>query len=383
MSKTVGIAGAGFSGAVIARELAEAGHHAEIFETRSHVAGNCFTKRDDDTGVMIHDYGPHIFHTDNQRVWDYINSHGEMMRYDHRVRTTVGGNVHLMPINLLTINQLFGKALNPAEARAFIAEQADATIGEPANFEEQALKFVGRTIYEAFFYGYTRKQWGVEPTKLPASILKRLPVRFTYDDSYFNHKNQAIPKDGYTPIVESILDHPNISVRLETPFPHDDAQRFDHVIWTGPLDAYFQHTEGRLGYRTLDFERFNAEGDYQGCSVMNYGDYEVPYTRITEHKFFAPWEEHDNTVCFREFSRECSEEDIPYYPIRLTDDRAMLDAYLARANASSGVSFVGRLGTYRYLDMDVTIAEALDAADQLKSHLADGTAAPAFFLDPT
>lgn len=378
-----GIVGAGFSGAVIGRELAEAGHDVTVFESRSHVAGNCHTERDGETGVMVHQYGPHIFHTDNERVWEYINRYGDMMAYDHRVKTTVDGKVFSLPINLLTINQVFGTALTPDEARELVAKEADDSIDEPANFEEQALKFIGRTLYEMFFYGYTRKQWGVLPEHLPASILKRLPVRFTYEDSYFNHPHQAIPRDGYTPIVEKILDHGNIEVHLSRAFTADDRERFDHIIWTGPLDVWFGHQHGRLGYRTLDFEAYREDGDSLGCPVMNFGDYEVPYTRITEHKNFAPWESHDSTICFREYSRECGPDDIPYYPIRLTDDHAMLDRYLEAAQSERGVTFVGRLGTYRYLDMDVTIGEALTASDGILAAIAAGNDIPAFFVDPT
>lgn len=376
-----GIAGAGFSGAVIARELAEAGHEVHVFDTRDHVAGNCHTERDPETGVMIHRYGPHIFHTGNERVWSYINRFGEMMPYNHRVRTTVGGRTYLLPVNLLTINQLFGTALRPDEARAFIDEQADHTIEEPANFEEQALKFMGRKLYDAFFHGYTRKQWGLPPTQIPASVLKRLPLRFSYEDSYFNHPHQAIPRDGYTAIVEGILDHPGIEVRLGTPFPLGERSQFDHSIWTGQLDAWFGHEFGHLRYRTLDFEEIRAKGDYLGCPVMNFGDIDVPYTRIAEHKHFAPWEEHEGTVCFREYSRLAEEGDIPYYPIRMTTDKTLLTQYLDAAREESDVTFVGRLGTYRYLDMDVTIGEALTAADGILEAIDRSEPIAPFFVD--
>ncbi len=377
-----GIAGAGFSGAVVARQLAEAGHEVDVFDPRDHVAGNCHTGRDGETGVLVHRYGPHIFHTNDERVWAYINRFGDMVQFNHRVRTTVGGRVYLLPINLLTINQLFDTALGPDEARRFIAAQADSTIDEPANFEEQALKFVGRRIYDAFFYGYTKKQWGLEPTQLPASILKRLPVRFSYEDSYFDHPHQAMPRNGYTPIVESILDHDRIGVHLGESIDPDGADHFDHCIWTGPLDAWFGHRFGQLGYRTLDFEEFRVEGDSQGCSVMNYGDYEVPYTRISEHKHFAPWEEHEASVCFREFSRSAEDGDIPYYPIRLAGDKGVLEQYLRAAESATGVSFVGRLGTYRYLDMDVTIGEALSAADGILQAIEQSRPIPSMFVDP-
>ena len=376
-----GIAGAGFSGAVIARAAAEAGHDVIVFETRSHVAGNCHTERDPQTQVMIHRYGPHIFHTGNERVWAYINQFGTMMPYNHRVRTTVQGRVYLLPVNLLTINQLFETALGPDEARAFIADQADSSITEPANFEEQALRFMGRRLYEAFFLGYTYKQWGLPPTEIPAAVLKRLPLRFSYEDSYFNHPHQAIPKNGYTAIVEAILDHPRIEVRLSSAYPAADRDQFDHSVWTGPLDAWFDYRFGRLGYRTLDFEEIRATGDYLGCSVMNYGDVEVPFTRIAEHKHFAPWEEHEQTVCFREFSRQAGEDDIPYYPIRLANDKSVLSQYLAAARREPGVTFVGRLGTYRYLDMDVTIGEALVAADGILEAIANRSPVPSLFVD--
>ncbi len=363
-----GIAGAGFSGAVIARELAQAGHTCHVFDTRDHVGGNCFTERHAN-GVTVHRYGPHIFHTDNERVWAYINRFGEMMPYNHRVKTTVRDAVFSLPVNLHTINQVFDRTFSPAEAQAFVADLAE-DIAEPADFEEQALSMVGREIYELFFEGYTRKQWGCSPTQLPASILKRLPLRFNYNDSYFNHPHQAIPKEGYTPIVAAILDHPAITVSLSTELSPVDRSSFDHVIWSGPLDAFFGFDVGRLGYRTLDFEQFEAEGDFQGTPVMNYGDPDVAYTRITEHKHFAPWEEHDATVCFREFSRTHEPDDIPYYPVRLVDDKDLLEQYESRASAEADVTFVGRLGTYRYLDMDVTIAEALEAADALVKRFA-------------
>lgn len=357
------IIGAGFSGAVIARELAENGYQVKIVDKRSHIAGNCHTERDGETNVMVHQYGPHIFHTDDKEVWEYVTKHGEMMPFTNRVKSTVGGQVYSLPVNLHTINQFFGKAFRPQEAYDFIVnEQADKSIDEPQSFEEQALKFVGRDLYEAFFKGYTQKQWGMSPTKLPASILKRLPVRFNYDDNYFFHKYQGMPKDGYTVIVESILNHPNITVELNTEFDHSDVDGFDHVFYTGPLDGFYDYRLGRLGYRTLDFERHVDDGDYQGCAVMNYGEESVPFTRIAEHKHFTPWESHDKTVYFKEYSRLCGEEDIPYYPIRLVDEKTMLEQYVNLANQETKVTFVGRLATYRYLDMDVTIREAMDVA---------------------
>ena len=204
---TIAVAGAGLSGAVIARELAERGHRVEVFDSRSHVAGNCHTARDEDTGVMVHVYGPHIFHTDDAEVWDYVNRFQTFLPYKNRVKTVSGGAVYSLPVNLHTINQFFGTAMRPDEARAFVARRSDMSIENPQTFEEQALRFVGRDLYEAFFKGYTEKQWGRSPAELPASILKRLPVRFTYDDDYFFHRFQGMPENGYTDMVERILDH--------------------------------------------------------------------------------------------------------------------------------------------------------------------------------
>lgn len=380
--RSFAITGAGFSGAVIARELAEAGHRVTVYDRRDHIAGNCHTVRDAATGVMVHVYGPHIFHTDFERVWAYLHRYTRMMPYVNRVKAVTAGSVYSLPINLHTINQFFGKTFSPREAEAFLQSKADLTIKDPQNFEEQALRFVGPELYRAFFEGYTRKQWGVAPCELPASILKRLPVRFNYDDNYFAHRYQGMPEHGYTDIVAQILVHPRISVQLSTELPARAAVSGEHVIWSGALDDWFGNAHGHLGYRTLDFERFEDRGDYQGNAVINYCDLGVPHTRITEHKHFSPWERHEGTVLYRETSRACEAGDVPYYPIRLVNDRERLSRYLELARRETGVTFVGRLGTYRYLDMDVTIREALETADQMKLALAEGRALLPLYVDP-
>jgi UDP-galactopyranose mutase len=376
------IVGAGFSGAVIGRSLAENGHKVLVVDERKHVAGNCHTARDSETGVMTHVYGPHIFHTANERVWKYINNFGVMKQYNHRVRAIAKGVAYSLPVNLLTINQYFRTSMNPDEARAFIATKAHK-IANPINFEEQALSMIGPELYNAFFRGYTRKQWGLEPGKLPASILKRLPLRFSYDDSYFEHPFQGMLTDGYTSVVSGILDTGTLELRLGVRF-EDLSERFAHVIYSGQIDRYFNFEFGPLGYRTLDFEVIRGRGDLQGTAVLNYCDEETPFTRVTEHKHFAPWEKHqfDESICYREYSRHCGRGDIPYYPIRQTDEEVVLRKYVERANATSGVTFVGRLGSYRYIDMDVTIAEALEAADKMISAIRDGVRLPAFFVSP-
>jgi len=382
MKKNIAIVGAGFSGAVIANQLAHAGYNVEIFEARDHIAGNCHSERDEETGVMVHVYGPHIFHTDNERAWEFINRYGSFKPYVNRVKAITNNRVFTLPINLLTINQFFGKTFRPAEAQAFIQSLGDRSIENPTTFEEQALRFVGRELYEAFFKTYTMKQWGLHPSELPASILKRLPVRFNYDDNYFNHKYQGMPADGYTAIVENMLKVPGISVHLSTPFDPAAKTDYDHVFYSGPIDAWFRHVEGRLPYRTLDFEVFRDTGDYQGNAVINYCDDSKSYTRITEHKHFSPWEQHERTVCYMEYSRQCEEADTPYYPIRQAREKAQLEKYVNLAKNETNVTFVGRLGTYRYLDMDVTIHEALLTADKFLEAAREKVRMPAFAIDP-
>ena len=380
--------GAGLSGAVIGRMLAEQGHEVIVVDSRSHIGGNCHTERDAETGVMVHIYGPHIFHTDDAEVWDYVNGFEPFLPYKNRVKTTSMGvsgdrEVYSLPVNLHTINQFFRRTMRPEEAHAFITgEQADTSIEDPQTFEEQAMRFVGKDLYEAFFKGYTMKQWGCHPSELPASILKRLPVRFNYDDNYFFHKFQGMPENGYTAMIGKILDHEGITVKLETVFDRSQADEYDHVFYSGPLDGWFDYELGRLGYRTLDFERFTHDGDYQGCAVMNYGEVDVPYTRITEHKHFAPWESHEGSVCYREFSRAAEPGDIPYYPVRQVEEKALLADYVKLAEETPGVTFVGRLGTYRYLDMDVTIREALDTGRVFVADLSAGRTPKAFYQPP-
>jgi UDP-galactopyranose mutase len=363
MTRKIGIAGAGFAGAVLARELAQSGKYSiEIFDERPHVAGNCHTSRDAASDIMLHHYGPHIFNTSREDVWQYVNRYSAFGPYTNRVKAITARGVFSMPMNLLTINQFFGEAMNPSRAKEFLARVGDSSIKEPRNFEEQALRFLGRELYENFFYGYTKKQWGVEPRELPASILQRLPVRFNYDDNYYQQRYQGIPLDGYTAIVEKILDHPAISVTLGARLKPSDSRQFDHVFWSGPLDAFFEHELGRLQYRSLTFERFDSTGDYQGNAVINYCQESVPWTRIAEHKHFTPWEEHEKTVCFREYSKLAEGKDVPYYPLRLQGDKSILQQYMNLAEKTAHVTFIGRLGTYRYLDMHVVIGESLDLA---------------------
>lgn len=362
MAKRYLIIGAGFSGTVLANQLVKnLDCTIDIWDERNHIAGNCHTERDAETGIMVHKYGPHIFNTDKKEVWDFVNSLVEFRPYVHRVKAMSNGKIYSLPVNLHTINQLFGKSFTPAEAKLFLETLADDTISDPKNFEEQALRFIGKELYYAFFYGYTKKQWGCEPTELPASILKRIPVRFNYDDNYHNNLFTGIPVDGYTAVMEKLIDHKNIRVTLNKKYESGmDVAAYDHVFFTGPIDAWFDFKYGRLGYRTVTFETCYADGDYQGTTQMNYCDENVPYTRITEHKHFTNWERHDKTIYFKEFSKETEPSDIPYYPKRLEPDKELLLQYRKDAESLQHVSFLGRLATYRYMDMHNVIGEALD-----------------------
>ncbi|AOS82832.1 UDP-galactopyranose mutase [Chlorobaculum limnaeum] len=382
MKKNISIVGAGFSGAVIARELANAGHKVVVYDSRDHIGGNCHTERDLATDIMMHVYGPHIFHTSNDYVWNYVQQFDEFIPYINRVKSIYNGRVYSLPINLMTINAFYGKTLSPKEAQEYIQSIGDRTVENPQTFEEQALRFVGKELYEAFFKGYTKKQWGLHPSELSANILKRLPVRFNYDDNYYSSKYQGIPRNGYTQVIQNILDHRGIEIKLNSTFLRDQAEGFDHVFYSGPIDAWFNYSEGRLGYRTLDFIIERHEGDYQGNAVINYGNEEVPWTRISEHKHFAPWENHEKTIIYKEYSRQCLVNDIPYYPIRLIGDKTLLSRYVQKAKNEKKITFVGRLGTYRYLDMHVSIAEALNAADCFLNSQETGEEMPAFIVDP-
>ena len=380
MSKRYLIIGAGFSGTVLADQLVK---HSDcmidIWDERDHLGGNCHTSRDAKTGIMVHQYGPHIFNTDKKEIWDYVNSLGEFRPYVHRVKAMSKGKVYSLPVNLHTINQLFGKSFTPDEAKVFLETLADTSITDPQNFEEQALRFIGKELYNAFFYGYTKKQWGCEPTELPASILKRIPVRFNYDDNYHNNIYTGIPVNGYTALMEKLVDHPAITVTLGKRFdPGMDLGAYDHVFYTGPIDAWFKFKYGRLGYRTVTFETHYADGDFQGTTQMNFCDEEVPYTRITEHKHFTNWEKHDQTIYFKEFSKETTPSDIPYYPKRLEQDKKLLLQYRTDAEALQGISFLGRLATYRYMDMHHVIGEALDFAKSWLLAVKTGQKPPVF-----
>ena len=358
------VIGSGFSGAVLANQLATGSDcHIDIWDERDHIGGNCHTRRDEATGIMVHRYGPHIFNTDKKEIWDFVNSFVEFRPYVHRVKAMSRSKIYSLPVNLDTINQVFGTSFTPSEARVFLEKLGDKSISEPRNFEEQALRYIGKELYEAFFYGYTKKQWGCEPAELPASILKRIPVRFSYEDNYHNNLYTGIPVEGYTRLIEKLIGHPQIQVTLNKKFDFSiDTGSYDHIFYTGPIDAWFNFKYGRLGYRTVTFETHYADGDFQGTAQVNYCDEEVPFTRITEHKHFTNWESHEKTIYFKEFSKATGPSDIPYYPIRLQNDKSLLLKYRKEAEGLQKTSFLGRLATYRYMDMHQVIGEALSYA---------------------
>jgi len=375
------VIGAGLSGATVARVLAEAGFAVTVAEKEKHAGGHCHTYRDAETGVMVHAHGPHILHSDNAEVWSFVERFAQLRAYAHTVRAVVIGRVYPLPITLTTMREFFGKEFTPEQAKSHLAAIGRRYPHPPANFEEQGRSLLGDELYEAFFDGYTRKQWGLDPRRLPASVMRRIPVRFSEDPSYFVHSRVAIPQDGYTALVERVIDHPRIAVLYGTLSDSAFAAQFLHSIYTGPIDAWFGYRFGRLSYRTLEFELFRASGAIQDVAQVNYCDLAVPWTRITEFKHFTPWEQHPRTVFARETSRDCGPDDTPYYPLRLAGDEPLITRYLAAARESHGLSFVGRLATYRYIDMDVAIAEALAAAKRIAESIKAGISPPAIFID--
>ncbi|MQA85796.1 MAG: UDP-galactopyranose mutase [Streptosporangiales bacterium] len=377
------VVGSGFFGLTIAERCAtELGLRVLVLERRDHIGGNAYSEPEPKTGIEVHRYGAHLFHTSNERVWEYVNRFTSFTGYRHRVFTIYKGRVYPMPINLGTICEYFGRAMSPDEARALVAEQAaEVSTGEARDLEEKAISLIGRPLYEAFIRGYTAKQWQTDPKNLPAEIITRLPVRYTFDNRYFNDKYEGLPVDGYTAWLERMADHPNIEVRLGVDFfdLRSDILGNVPVVYTGPLDRYFDFAEGELGWRTLDFQlQVEQTGDYQGTSVMNYADEDIPFTRIHEFRHFHPerdWYPPDQTVIMREYSRFARRGDEPYYPINTPEDRARLLEYRAMAKREPGVLFGGRLGTYKYLDMHMAIGSALSLYDnRLRPHFTEGAA---------
>jgi UDP-galactopyranose mutase len=375
------VVGSGFFGLTVAeRAASELGLSVLVLDRRPHIGGNAFSEFDSETGIEVHTYGAHLFHTSNERVWEYVNRFTSFTGYQHRVFTSFRDQIYGMPINLGTICSYFGRAMSPTEARNLIADQAKEYESSTAqNLEEKAISLIGRPLYEAFIRGYTMKQWQTDPKELPAEVITRLPVRYTFDNRYFSDTYEGLPTDGYTAWLERLADHPKIEVRLGTDFfdVKDTMLGQVPIVYTGPIDAYFDYTEGRLGWRTLDFERevLTDLGDFQGTPVMNYADEDVSFTRIHEFRHFHPERDYptDKTVIMREFSRFANNDDEPYYPINTDDDRSRLLAYRDLTAGEPNVMFGGRLGTYKYLDMHMAIGSALSRFENvLRPHFSEG-----------
>ena len=386
VSYDVVVVGSGLFGLTVAERCANGlGLRVLVVERRDHIGGNAYSEADPVTGIEVHRYGEHLFHTSNERVWEYVNRFTSFTSYVHRVYTVNGGVVYPMPINLGTINQFFGAAYSPDEARRLVAEQAGELAGrDPGNLDDKGVSLIGRPLYEAFIKGYTGKQWQTDPRDLPASVISRLPVRYTYDNRYFSDRYEGLPVDGYTAWLERMADSPLIEVRTGVDFL-DGSQPLSRaalrgrvpVVYTGAVDRYFDFCEGVLGWRTIALVReYPDTGDFQGTSVMNYADADVGYTRIIEPRHFHPERDYpgDRTVIMKEYSRFAREGDEPYYPVNTPRDRERLLAYRARAEAEPGVYFGGRLGTYQYLDMHMAIAAALNMFDNtITPHFHKGT----------
>ena len=361
------VVGAGLFGLTVAQQAVEhTGARVHIIDIRDHIGGNAYSYMDEETGAEIHKYGAHLFHTSNRRVWDYVNRFTSFTNYVHRVYATHDGEVYPLPINLGTINQFFHAHYTPAEAKALIEQQAGELAGtDPANLNDKGIQLIGRPLYEAFIKNYTGKQWQTDPSELPAAIIKRLPVRFTYDDNYFNALYQGIPNGGYTAMVEKML--AGTEVRLNVDYLAEKAALdtlAEKVVYTGPVDAYFGYRLGALQYRSVRFETEVLDTDnYQGNAVVNYTDAETPYTRIIEHKHFE-FGTQPKTVISREYSAEWKKGDEPYYPVNDAKNGALYAEYKQLADAEPGVIFGGRLGEYKYYDMDKVIEAALDVVQK-------------------
>jgi UDP-galactopyranose mutase len=363
------IVGSGFFGLTVARQAAdELGLKVLVIEKRNHIGGNAYSEFDPETGIEVHKYGSHLFHTSNERVWEYVNRFTAFNRYQHKVWAKHRGELFPMPINLDTINKFFGKSFDSEEAKAFIQSQINGSRSENAvNLEDRAISLIGEPLYEAFIKGYTEKQWQTDPKLLPADVINRLPMRFTNEHRYFNDKYEGLPLNGYTAWLENLANHKNIEIRLGTDF-FDLKHEISNlpIVYTGPIDRYFNYEFGALGWRTLDFddEIINV-GDFQGTSVVNYADLDVSFTRIHEYRHLHPERDYqkESTYISREYSRFAHANDEPYYPVNTAEDRTQLSKYRELINQEENVWFGGRLGTYQYLDMHMAIASALTLFD--------------------
>lgn len=352
------IVGSGLFGSIFAYEAGKKGKQCLVVEKRDHIGGNIYTKEVE--GIQVHQYGAHIFHTSNREVWEYVQQFAEFNRYTNSPVANYKGEIYNLPFNMNTFNKLWG-VVTPAEAKAKIEEQAAAYRTEhPANLEEQALNLVGKDIYEKLIKGYTEKQWGHRATELPPEIIKRLPVRYIYDNNYFNDIYQGIPIGGYTVMIEKMLAKAEVRLGVDYLEHKNELDALaEKIVYTGPIDAYYGYQFGELEYRSVSFEtEVLDQPNYQGNAVVNYTEYEVPYTRIIEHKHFE-FGTQDKTVISREYPAAWKKGDEPYYPVNNEKNNMLYHFYEELAKEEKKVIFGGRLGTYKYMDMHHVVAEAL------------------------
>ena len=369
------IVGSGLAGATFANLLSEnVDCEILVIDKKRHIGGNCYSYKEQITGIEVHNYGPHIFHTNDDDVWNYLNRFTQFNNYKHRAKVNTFNQIFSLPINLHTINQLYSSTFSPKEAEEFIKKVAKEDIDrievtEPSNFEEYAISIVGNNMYHVFYKFYTEKQWGRKCKDLPMSIIKRLPVRFNYDDTYFNNaKYQGIPVNGYTEMIKNMLDNKKIKIELETNFSVYKSSKFDYIIYTGPIDEYFDKQFGKLDYRSSYWKNEIHDGDYQGTSIINYADMDFNWTRIIEHKYFTPEKKFEKTFISKEFSKE-DEGENPSYPIRDQRNIEIYNKYEELTKDLKNVIFVGRLAQYRYYDMDQVVASATKKFNEFKKGL--------------
>lgn len=354
------IVGAGLFGSVFAREATDKGYKCLVIDRRDHIGGNCYTERVD--GIDVHKYGPHIFHTSSEKIWNYVNRFAEFEPYEHNIIANYKGSLYNLPFNMNTFSQLFGTE-DPEQVKQIIEKERFK--GTPTNLEEQALSMVGKTVYETLIYGYTKKQWATEPKNLPKSIITRLPVRFTFDNNYFNDTYQGIPKEGYTKMFENLLDGIDVLLDFDYFYDRDTLDSMaKRVLYTGPIDKFYDYCYGELDYRSLRFEHFNLQQEnYQGCSQMNFTESLIKHTRIIEHKFFKPNTKIKSTIVTKEYPAEYKETGDPYYPINNQKNMNTLNQYKKISN--SKYFFGGRLGEYKYYDMDQSIGSAIAKGEKI------------------
>jgi UDP-galactopyranose mutase len=359
------VVGSGFFGLTVARMAAEAGFRVLVIEKRNHIGGNSWSEVEEESGIEIHKYGSHLFHTSQKDVWDFVNRFSKFNSYQHSVLASVGGRVFRLPINLGTVNEFFQVSLSPSSFDEFMeTKRAEFYHDKDKHFEGRALSLVGRELYEAFFQGYTLKQWETDPKDLPAEVFSRLPMRSSYNTRYFSDTYEGLPVSGYAGLLEKMSHHSKIKVELGTDFFDWVKRPFSlegaHLVYSGPIDRYYDFEFGPLSWRTLDFEwEVLEQEDHQGCAVMNFPDASVPYTRIHEFKHLHPERKYTGkTVIAREYSRMANNEDEPFYPVNAASDRVKLNLYRERVAHEKGVTFGGRLGSYQYLDMHMAISSA-------------------------